>query len=925
MALRGDLVGEAYVRITADTKEMRRAIEREGAEGGEAYLNEFTKRVELISKQRLRRVQTAIAAGISDPKEFDRLAKSFKNPTEAAQHFTAVIDDLRRANRLSYNDQRRYTTAIKEWRDAAIKANVAALDAVRLREQEIEAARIQNKQLTNFFRLQNDGLRRLTIAQNQQAKAAAKQAAAAAKAADDLNLHSSRVVTFARNSRVAIDKVTYRTDRMGEIVGRVFGKGSRNNFLNWTGSMIGGLTRLGAAVFTFPLKALSHIGDSFGTAFSAARAANLGKMASAGRGLLAIFGGKGGLIGLVVGLGAAGFTLGKILPGVISLMTMLGGAVSALVGSISIGLTGALLAVVPAAAGAAAGLGGLFSVFTGFFMDDANKKFVENFMKPWKDMNKSYYPEVRTFLTNIRSGFDDLITDIRPSIDAFFTSWQEKMQDPTTRDALSSWSDSLGRIATSLSQAGTSFLSGLVGFFEPVLPYAEKLANYIERVAATFDKWANSPEGQNSIAVFMEKAWIAADKVWRILGNIGGIIGDVFMGGNETGTSFLDGILTKLQEINDYLDTPEGQAAMERFFGDVKGIGESIGTLAVDVGKMIKEFNSPEGRANAQAIMNAVVAIGDAAVKVASVADSIGNIMSALTAPLPAAILGIFGGAAASSPKNVPAPRTPFQSNPFPTSPTGPTPPAPGRNPYLNVGPTTLPPKNMNVNVTTSLNGTPMPFRGNNAVAQIMAKLGLSETQQKQLAAWVVPVTVNDTLAKSTMKIIEQFRFTGKVVPVDGNESEWNVVKGTVAGYAFDPKTVKITANADPAKAAIENVRRWLNSLPNSKTIRIAGVNSTGGIPMAAGGILTGPTHIYAGEAGREAIVPLDRPPSQVDPAVRALAAIAQGKAIPMARGGVAGGGRTINVHPGAIIVQSPFSDPAMVAESVIDRFVQFA
>jgi phage-related protein len=47
---------------------------------------------------------------------------------------------------------------------------------------------------------------------------------------------------------------------------------------------------------------------------------------------------------------------------------------------------------------------------------------------------------------------------------------------------------------------------------------------------------------------------------------------------------------------------------------------------------------------------------------------------------------------------------------------------------------------------------------------------------------------------------------------------------------------------------------------------------------MAYGGMANFAQHIQAGEAGREAIVPLDRPLGQVDPAVRLLSAFAQGK-----------------------------------------------
>jgi hypothetical protein len=70
-------------------------------------------------------------------------------------------------------------------------------------------------------------------------------------------------------------------------------------------------------------------------------------------------------------------------------------------------------------------------------------------------------------------------------------------------------------------------------------------------------------------------------------------------------------------------------------------------------------------------------------------------------------------------------------------------------------------------------------------------------------------------------------------------------------------------------------------------------------------------------------VVPLNRPLSQVDPAVRGLSAIAQGKGS-MASGGVVGTGRVVNVEPGAIVIQT-VADPMQIANMTLDRLVAAA
>lgn len=91
-----------------------------------------------------------------------------------------------------------------------------------------------------------------------------------------------------------------------------------------------------------------------------------------------------------------------------------------------------------------------------------------------------------------------------------------------------------------------------------------------------------------------------------------------------------------------------------------------------------------------------------------------------------------------------------------------------------------------------------------------------------------------------------------------------------------------------------------------------------GGGGLAAGGVLYGPRRILAGEAGPEAIVPLDRPLRLVDPSVRALSAIAQGLT-PMASGGIVSGRTPL------AITQNIFQngDPRRMALMVADRIAE--
>lgn len=108
-----------------------------------------------------------------------------------------------------------------------------------------------------------------------------------------------------------------------------------------------------------------------------------------------------------------------------------------------------------------------------------------------------------------------------------------------------------------------------------------------------------------------------------------------------------------------------------------------------------------------------------------------------------------------------------------------------------------------------------------------------------------------------------------------------------------------------------------------ANTVYPSGGNTVGRAPaaFASGGTLYGPELIYAGEAGPEAIVPLNRPLHDVDPSVRLLSAIAQGK-LPASAPAERGAGAIF--QEGAIVVQGAL-DPRRTAIEVQREIVEAA
>jgi hypothetical protein len=130
----------------------------------------------------------------------------------------------------------------------------------------------------------------------------------------------------------------------------------------------------------------------------------------------------------------------------------------------------------------------------------------------------------------------------------------------------------------------------------------------------------------------------------------------------------------------------------------------------------------------------------------------------------------------------------------------------------------------------------------------------------------------------------------------------------------------KITVDPGNSGAVIGGVQSGLAGIKDKTvTIRIntirtgPGGQGDGYAPTAVGGTFTNAQRRIIGEAGPEAVVPLARNLNLVDPSVRWLSAIAQGKMMP-----AAGASKTISADNWTIVSNS--KDPQVVARETFDQ-----
>jgi len=191
----------------------------------------------------------------------------------------------------------------------------------------------------------------------------------------------------------------------------------------------------------------------------------------------------------------------------------------------------------------------------------------------------------------------------------------------------------------------------------------------------------------------------------------------------------------------------------------------------------------------------------------------------------------------------------------------------------------------------------------------------------EDFATWI-----NDTAIPAAEDFADFFN--EEIGPVIEDVAEWlgdsaddfRVWAGVVSGV--------MKSLLGPIGWAIDAFNNLFGAANTANNAARSGGGGGGGFvrPMARGGVLYGPTHVLAGEAGREAFVPLDRPLSQVDESVRWLAAIARGQSgvNHMATGGIAGAsGTQIIISEGAIVVNDRSGDPRRTGNEVLQRFAE--
>jgi hypothetical protein len=406
-----------------------------------------------------------------------------------------------------------------------------------------------------------------------------------------------------------LNRVNHKWNEFGDVVGRVTGRGSRNNFLHFVGSVNRGIVRMTGSL-AFGFAKLTAVTGGFFQELANGRL-KFGDFVD-----ILKLGGKQ-LIGGIASLGA--------FVAVISLIATVAGvataAVSGLVGillalasTVAFGVIGALAPLVGLIAPLAAGIIAtviavsnlkkslssvqkkeLKPVIDGFkdWRDRIREVFIDGLFKNMKTF-KAAFKNLGPF---VEAGAHGMVRALVDLADAFaspefgkFTKVMEKF----IPNALDSLGRSLGNVIT-----------GLAGVFRALLPVTREFLKWLEKITGEFSDWANSKKGQKELRDFFDKAAESAKVLGRFLGTVIKLFATLLDQSNQTGNNIFDDMTNALKKVIKWLKSPEGKQAMKDWLKWAEDFSKDLGDLIVNVVDLIDKLDTPSRRKNAETLVKA--------------------------------------------------------------------------------------------------------------------------------------------------------------------------------------------------------------------------------------------------------------------------------------------------------------------------------
>jgi Arc/MetJ-type ribon-helix-helix transcriptional regulator len=408
------------------------------------------------------------------------------------------------------------------------------------------------------------------------------------------------------------------SDDLSSKIARAFGKGSRNDFLNFFGSIIGGISRLGFAVGNVVGKGVESLIGLFGG------------LSETGGATSAMF---SKLIGSAAAGGAAlGIVLAVIGP-LIAGVSALGGALVAMVGSLAFAAAASLPVLVGGFAALAGAVLVAIAAFKGFSGTPRLLTELHDVMRPLTDTLDDFerlaarqiFPGLTVALPLINAGLDrmrPLVRGVAGALGDMAVQMGEVFASEDFARFVHQMGQQLPGILRNFGDIAASSFDALLGVIRASLPFIQQFSGWLAGAAQTFAEFVNSTQGQDALSGFFSRAVDSAQAVFGVVTELWNVVSTLLSAGQESGNGIFDSMADTLADVGAWLDAHPG--ALADFFSDAEAAAEAFGGLLAGIVEIFGTFNTDANRAAVVGVMNA---LGDAAGYVAGGFETVNAVL----------------------------------------------------------------------------------------------------------------------------------------------------------------------------------------------------------------------------------------------------------------------------------------------------------
>jgi hypothetical protein len=429
---------------------------------------------------------------------------------------------------------------------------------------------------------------------------------------DDLGSHlrnlRSEVSRTDRETTRHTGRISNSFHGMADKIGKLFGRGSRNDFLNLFGGFVSLAPRIVAGLFGIGGAAIAAAGGI--ARFFRAQQDAFKAGQTIWQIILNIVGALTALafeaaplaVAAVVGIGAIFGGLAASLGILASGLVLISGLVLALAGSLAFALAGGITAVIGALLPFAAAFGVAAIAISGL---GKKSKIIKDIKKDWKDLQKETAKELFGSKQGGIINLQTILRNVKPVILAVAGAVRDVLHDMAVASKGKPFQDLMGNLAKilpplikQLSRIGGNFLLGIGQAFVAAQPLIEDFLKWLEDVSKKWVKFTKDPKGKKKAPItdFFEKAQASAKIVGPLILEIIGLIGDLFGAGKTSGDNVFTKILNWVRQIRGWLADPANAGAIDQWFVDAETVAGKIGGIVTAVSDLIAALDTPQNR-----------------------------------------------------------------------------------------------------------------------------------------------------------------------------------------------------------------------------------------------------------------------------------------------------------------------------------------